>query len=89
MHPLTRHLQKTADKLDDVLGWTVGHLIIDPDRAYIQRDTGDLVPIPQNCRIEVRSEGQWQAVPVANLTHISADGWPLYAGLDARMKGGV
>ncbi|HHV76535.1 MAG TPA: hypothetical protein GXX39_04065 [Syntrophothermus lipocalidus] len=88
MYPLTRHIQKTIDKLDDFLdGWTTGQLVVDDGQALVQLEDGQEIPISPDCQVQVRNGGQWEDLSYTDLFKVSANGRPAYAGLDARMRG--
>ncbi|MEN6325834.1 MAG: hypothetical protein ABFD18_06470 [Syntrophomonas sp.] len=79
---LLRHIQKTIDIAD---GWIVGTLVIEEDKtAYLQRENGSLVPATGI--IEVRNGDCWQRLLPDDFLQTTVEGWPAYAGLDARMK---
>lgn len=87
MEPLLRHIQKTIDKLDDLLdGWTTGQLVVDDGEALIQLEDGQEIVITPGNHIQVRNGGQWEGLNYMDLFRVSADGRPAYAGLDARIK---
>ena len=77
---LTRSIEKTANIAG---GYTVGNLVIEPQGVFIQVDDGSLVPAIG--KVEVKIGGQWQALTVADYNEETPEGWPLNAGLDARM----
>jgi len=80
MFLLVRSLQKTADILD---GWKVGCLVI-KDIAYVELDNGSAIEI--NETLEVRNGDEWQTVSHEDLGKRTPEGWPLLAGLDARLR---
>lgn len=81
MFLLVESLQKTRDILD---GWVVGRLVIE-EGAFVQLDNGNLVPVETNY-LEVNNGGQWQNLRAADFTKTTPEGWPAYAGMDARMR---
>lgn len=87
MEPLLRHIQKTIDKLDDLLdGWTTGQLVIDKRQAFLHLQDGQELRITPSHRVQVRNGGQWEGLNYMDLFRVSVDGRPAYAGLDARMR---
>lgn len=86
MFNLSKSIRQTADIVD---GYIVGTLVIENDKACVQKDNGELTEITPKQSIEVYNEGERQYVPVTYedaITTMSSDGWPLYAGLDVRVK---
>lgn len=83
MFLLTASIRKTANILG---GWMVGNLVIEDDGAFIQLDCGDLVPVVPSDIIEVHNNDQWQRLNEHDLKARTVEGWPAYAGMDARVK---
>lgn len=81
MFLLVNSLRKTADIID---GWTVGRLVIE-EGVFVQLDNGNLVPVETNY-LEVNNGGQWQNLRAADFMKTTPEGWPAYAGMDARMR---
>lgn len=80
-------IQKSINQIDALLdGWTFGRLVIEPDGTYIQPDDGSLLPVPDECTLEVLNGDEWQQLNQADLARKTVEGWPAYAGLDARFK---
>lgn len=77
---LTRSIEKTANIAG---GYTVGNLVIDPQGVFIQLDDGSLTPATG--KVEVKIGDHWEALTVADFNDETPEGWPLNAGLDARM----
>ncbi len=77
---LTRSIEKTANIAG---GYTVGNLVIDPSGVFIQVENGELVPVTG--KVEVKNGDIWEALTVADFNDETPEGWPLNAGLDARM----
>lgn len=82
MLPLLNSLRQTADILD---GWLVGRLVID-QLACVELDNGNLIPVATGNILEVRNGEKWQRLGLDDFTRTTVEGWPAYAGLDARMK---
>jgi hypothetical protein len=85
MEFLVRHIQRTADIAG---GFIVGTLVILDHQAYLQLENGTLVPIYDIKTVEVKNGDQWQRLTPADVLRRTAEGWPAYAGLDARMMMG-
>ncbi|SFH21902.1 hypothetical protein SAMN05660649_04302 [Desulfotomaculum arcticum] len=80
MFLLADSIRKTANILD---GWQVGNLVIE-DGVFIQLDSGDLMPVAPGAILEVCNDGQWQRLSESDIEVKTIDGWPAYAGMDAR-----
>jgi len=78
---LTRSIEKTANIAG---GYTVGNLVIEPQGVFIQLDDGSLTPVTG--KLEVKIGDSWEFLTVADFNEETPEGWPLNAGLDARMK---
>jgi hypothetical protein len=86
MFKLSRSIRQTADITS---GYIVGTLVIENGKAYVSKENGEEIEITPQQSIEVYSEGERQYVPVtyeAAVNTMSTDGWPLFAGLDVRVK---
>ena len=83
MEFLVRHIQRTADI---AAGYTIGTLVIENHQTHLQLENGSLVPIYNINTIEVKNGGNWQRLTPADILQKTAEGWPAYAGMDARMK---
>lgn len=81
MITLINSIRKTVDILD---GWTIGRLVID-EGVYLQDDKGNLIPVDARAHLEVCNGGRWQPVGGAELSRTTREGWPAYAGMDARV----
>ena len=77
---LIRHIEKTANIAG---GFTVGTLVIESQGVFLQLDDGSLVPATG--KVEVKNGGTWQTLALEDFSRITAEGWPAYAGMDARM----
>lgn len=77
---LIRSIEKTANIAG---GYTVGNLVIDPQGVFLQLDNGSLVPVTGT--VEVKIGDSWEALTTADYNEETPEGWPLNAGLDARM----
>jgi len=77
---LIRSIEKTANIAG---GYTVGNLVIDPTGVFIQLDNGSLIPVTG--KVEVKNGDVWQKLTTEDYNVEAYDGYPLYAGADARM----
>jgi len=84
MEFLVRHIQRTADIAG---GFIVGTLVILDHQAYLQLENGELVSVTS--AVEVKNGDQWRRLTPADILQKTAEGWPAYAGMDARMKEAV
>ena len=80
MNFLVSSIRRTADIAG---GFIVGQLVIDPTGVFIQKETGELIPAIGS--VEVKIGDHWEALTVADFNDETPEGWPLNAGLDARM----
>lgn len=80
MEFLVRHIQRTADIAG---GFIVGTLVIE-DGVFIQLEDGQMIPATES--VEIKNGDTWQILTPADFIAVTVEGWPLYAGLDARMK---
>jgi hypothetical protein len=85
MFNLAKSLRQTADIAG---GYIVGTLVIENGKVYVQKDNGELTEITPQQSIEVYCEGDgYTRVTYEDaVTTMSSDGWPLFAGLDVRVK---
>lgn len=84
---LVNSIQKSINQIDSLLdGWTFGRLVIEPEAAYLELETGEMLPVPDSAALEVRNGDQWAPVSAEMLQARTAEGWPAYAGLEARIK---
>jgi hypothetical protein len=84
---ITDSIRKSINQIDAFLdGWTFGRLVIKPEGVSLQVEDGSLLPVPAGCILEVMNGDEWQRLTPADLTMTTREGWPLYAGLEARMK---
>jgi hypothetical protein len=87
MCPLTKHITQTTDRIDAALdGWTLGVLVIEDGRVELQLDDNSLIPVPAGAVLEVKNGSSWEPLANSDLRLLDRYGWPLFAGLDARMK---
>ncbi len=84
---IIRSIQKSINQIDSLLdGWKFGQMVIEPEGIFIQQDDGSLITVPDGCHLEVLNGDQWQRLTHADLSRKTVEGWPAYAGLDARMR---
>ena len=81
---LAASIEKTLNILE---GWVTGRMVIDQG-AFVQLDDGKLIPVEENHIVEVKNGDVWKHLSEADFGIISIDGWPLYAGMDARIRKG-
>ncbi|MDD2585496.1 MAG: hypothetical protein PHT79_06685 [Syntrophomonadaceae bacterium] len=81
MEFLIRHIQRTADIAG---GYRVGNLVIKSQGTFLQLENGTMIPTASR-HVEVNNGNQWQTLNPDDLTRVTVEGWPAYAGLDARM----
>ena len=81
MEFLLRHIQQTADIAD---GWKAGRLVIENQQPFLQLDNGSI--LPADGIIEVKNGDYWQRLDSKDILCTTVEGWPAYAGLDARMR---
>lgn len=79
MLPLNKHIQDSASIADD---WIEGRLVIE-DGVFIQKEDGELVPVPEDAILQVEV---WYTITKEDLAKTTPEGWPFFAGIDARMK---
>lgn len=77
---LIQSIQRTCNIAE---GWTVGQLVIESSAAYMELDNGSLIEV--NKELEVKNGDRWQRLTAADLKETTREGWPVYAGMDARM----
>lgn len=86
MFKLARSIRQTADIAG---GYIVGTLVIENGNAYVHKENGKEIEIKPEQSIEVYNEGDRKYVKISYedaVTKVSTDGWPLFAGLDVRVK---
>lgn len=89
---LINSINKSINQIDALLdGWTFGRLVIDVATngkliACLQKEDGEMIPIPTHTMLEVRNGDQWLRLTRMDLYRKTVEGWPAYAGLEARMR---
>ncbi|MGG3958385.1 hypothetical protein ABEV20_03855 [Bhargavaea massiliensis] len=67
-------------------GYTIGTLIIDGGKVSLETKNGEIV-LDETYRIEVFDGEKYHSITYDQARNtMSRDGWPLYAGLEARVK---
>ncbi|CAM3464508.1 hypothetical protein EDM52_18460 [Brevibacillus invocatus] len=81
---LSDHMKETADIM---AGYITGRLFVENGTVGIQRSNGQELYLGEGDHIEVRNGDEYQPVTTWDaLTAKTVEGWPLYAGLYARVK---
>ncbi|WP_405131916.1 hypothetical protein MHB43_10440 [Paenibacillus sp. FSL H8-0317] len=85
MDHLTNSIKNTINVID---GYTTGTLIVDGEFVGLLLEDGSELPLDNNRHIEVRNgDGSYERVMIDQIqTTMTAEGWPLYAGMYARVK---
>lgn len=86
---LNDHIKRTTREIDAFLeNYTIGTLIVDGDTVSLEAKSGEIL-LDETYVIEVFAGGKYHQITYDQArSTISSDGWPLYAGLEARVKGG-
>lgn len=85
---LNDHIKRTTREIDAFLeNYTLGILIVDGDAVSLETKNGEIV-LEESDIIEVFAGGKYHPITYEQARNtMSRDGWPLYAGLEARVKG--
>jgi len=85
---LSEHIKQTIRIIEASLeGYTLGTLIVDGDTVALEAENGE-IKLDTTYVIEVYGNGKYHPITYRQaLNTMSRDGWPLYAGLEARVKG--
>lgn len=86
---LSDHIKRTTREIDAFLeNYTLGTLIVDGDTVSLETKHGEIV-LDESYVIEVYGDGKYHPITFDQAKNtMSSDGWPLYAGLEARVKKG-
>lgn len=86
---LSDHIKQTVRTIDAFLeNYTLGTLIVDGDTVSLETKHGEIV-LDESYVIEVYGDGKYHPITFDQAKNtMSRDGWPLYAGLEARVKKG-
>ena len=84
---LNDHIKQTVRTIDAFLErYTLGTLIVDGDTVSLETGRGEIV-LDETYVIEVYNDGKYHPITYDQARNtMSSDGWPLYAGLGARVK---
>lgn len=84
---LSDHIKRTTREIDAFFGgYTIGTLIIDGDTVSLETGRGEIV-LDETYHIEVLGGDEYHTITYNQARNtMSRDGWPLYAGLEARVK---
>lgn len=86
MEFLASHIRETSDIAG---GYLTGTLFVEGEAVGLQRQNGEEILLDDTYMIEVRNGDAYQQITIGDaLTAKTAEGWPLYAGLYARVKKG-
>lgn len=86
---LNDHIKRTTREIDAFLvGYTLGTLVVDGNTVSLETKNGVIV-LDETYHIEVLGGGEYHTITYDQARNtMSRDGWPLYAGLEARVKKG-
>jgi hypothetical protein len=81
------HIKRTTREIDAFLeNYMIGTLIVDGDTVSIGTKNGVIV-LDETYHIEVLGGGEYHTITYDQARNtMSRDGWPLYAGLESRVK---
>lgn len=84
---LNDHIKQTVRTIDAFLErYTLGTLIVDGDTVSLETGRGEIV-LDETYHIEVLGGDEYHQITYDQARNtMSRDGWPLYAGLEARAK---
>ncbi len=84
---LNDHIKQTVRTIDAFLErYTLGTLIVDGGKVALETKNGEIV-LDETYRIEVFDGEKYHSITYDQARNtMSRDGWPLYAGLEARAK---
>lgn len=84
---ISDHIKRTTRGIDAFLeNYTLGTLIVDGDIVSLETKHGEIV-LDESYVIEVFGGEKYHPVTYDKARNtMSSDGWPLYAGLEARVK---
>jgi hypothetical protein len=86
---LNDHIKRTTREIDAFLvGYTLGTLIIENSEVSLETKNGE-IKLDKTYVIEVFAGGKYHPITYDQARNtMSRDGWPLYAGLESRVKKG-
>lgn len=84
---LNDHIKQTVRTIDAFLErYTLGTLIVDGDTVSLETKNSEIL-LDETYVIEVLSGEKYHPITYDQARNtMSSDGWPLYAGLEARVK---
>lgn len=87
---LSDHIKQTVRTIDAFLdNYTLGTLIIENDTVSLETEKDEIL-LDDSYIIEIFDGKKYHPITYSDaVSTISNDGWPLYAGLEARVKKGV
>lgn len=86
MDRLTQRIRGTANMID---GYKTGVLVVNPEEVYLRPEDSNerICTLDESWIIEVRNGYRYERVTYKEvLTTKTQEDWPLYAGLEARVK---
>ncbi len=86
---LNDHIKRTTREIEAFLDrYTLGTLIVDGDTVALEAENGEIV-LDETYVVEVFAGGKYHPITYDQARNtMSRDGWPLYAGLEARVRKG-
>jgi hypothetical protein len=80
-------MRRSIRDIDAFLGnYTIGTLIVGDGKVSLETKYGEIV-LDETYHIEVLGGGEYHQITYDQARNtMSRDGWPLYAGLEARVK---
>jgi hypothetical protein len=90
MNILTDHIKQTVRTIDAFLGnYSLGTLIMENNTVSLETENDEIL-LDDSYIIEVFDGKKYHPITYSDaVSTISNDGWPLYVGLEARVKKGV
>ncbi|MBB6176415.1 MULTISPECIES: hypothetical protein [Anoxybacillus] len=84
---ISDHIKRTTREIDAFLeNYTLGTLIVDGDTVSLETKNGE-IKLDETYIIEVFDGEKYHPITYDKARNtMSSDGWPLYAGLEARAK---
>ncbi len=81
------HIKRTTREIDAFLGnYAIGTLVVENEQAFLVTEN-DEIQLDDSFIIEVLAGNQYRTITYDQARNtMSSDGWPLYAGLEARVK---
>lgn len=84
MDHLRDSIRNTLNHFD---GWITGRTFVENGKAFLHLDNGNEIQLQQDNKIEVLAGSEYVAITLQDLLEKKTDeGWPLFAGFDARIK---